>query len=73
LNFHFQIIFNDIFFIYDTFTFSTSSQHVVSITLYGIMYKKKFQNEKSDEREIISEKISEKHDENEYFVSGGIQ
>jgi len=76
LNFHFQVIFNGIFFIYDTFMFSTSSQHVVGITLYGIMYNKKFQNEKSDEHvenEIIGEKISENHDDNENIIFGGIQ
>jgi len=72
LNFHFQVIFNGIFFIYDTFTFSTSSQHVVGITLYGNMYIKKFQNENSDEHEIIGEKLSENHGDNENIISRGI-
>jgi len=76
LNFHFQVIFNGIFFIYDTFTSSIYNQHVVSNTLYGIMYNKKFQNEKSDEHvenEIIGEKLSENSDENENFIFRGIQ
>ena len=56
--------------------FSTSSQYVVSITLYGDMYNKKFQNENSDEHdenEIIDEKLSEKFDENENIIFGDIQ
>ena len=76
MNFHFQVIFNGIFFIYDTFTFSIYNQHAVSNTLYATMCNKNFQNEKSDEHDenkIINEKSPEKHDENEYFVSGGMQ
>jgi len=53
--------------------FSTSSQHVVGITLYGNMYNKKFQNENSDEHEIIGEKLPENHDDNENIISRGIQ
>jgi len=52
--------------------FSTSSQHVVGITLNGNMYNKKFQNENSDEHEIIGEKLSENHDDNENVISRGI-
>jgi len=52
--------------------FNTSSQHVVSITLYGIMFNKKFQNENSDEHEIIGEKLSEKFDDNENIISRGM-
>ena len=73
MNFHFESITRNIFFIYDTFTFGTSSQHGVSITLYGIMFNKKFQNENSDEHEIIAEKLSENSDENENIIFGGIQ
>lgn len=53
--------------------FSTSSQYVVSITLYGNTYNKKFQNENFDEHEIIGEKLSEKSDNNENIISRGIQ
>ncbi|MCH8914961.1 MAG: hypothetical protein IIA82_03855 [Thaumarchaeota archaeon] len=76
MNFHFELSCNSIFFIYDTFMFSTSSQHGVSITLYGIMFNKKFQNKNSDEHdenETIGEKISEKFDENENIIFGDIQ
>ena len=75
MNFHFQLILTEIFFIYDTFMFSTSGQHVVGITLYGIMYNKKFQNENSyehDENEIICEKLPENQDDNENIISRGI-
>ena len=37
------------------------------------MFNKKFQNEKSDENEVIGEKLSENHDENEDIIFGGIQ
>jgi len=53
--------------------FSTSGQHVVGIMLYGNMYNIKFQNENSDEHEIIGEKLPENYDENENFIFGGIQ
>ena len=73
MNFHLQLILTEIFFIYDTFMFITSSQHVVGITLNGNMYNKKFQNENSDEHEIIGEKLSENHNDNENIISRGIQ
>jgi len=52
-----------------------SALHVSNSRLY-CMYKKIFQNEKSDENnenEIICEKLSEKFDENENIIFGGLQ
>lgn len=46
--------------------------HVSDTRLY-CMYNKIFQNEKSDENEIICEKLSEKSDENENIIFRGIQ
>jgi len=75
LNFHFAPLSVIIFFIYDTVMYVASALHVSDTRLY-CMYNKNFQNENSDEKnenEIICEKLSEKFDENENLVFGGMQ
>ena len=75
MNFHFAPLSVIIFFIYDTVMCVTSAPHVSDTRLYNI-YNKNFQNEKSDEKnenEIICEKLSEKFDENENIIIGGLR
>ena len=75
MNFHFAPFSVIIFFIYDTVMCVASTLHVSDKRLY-CMYNKNFQNEKSDENnenEIICEKLSEKFDENENIIIGGLR
>lgn len=70
MNFHFGDSFSGIFFINDNLMLCVPVQHVCNYAPY-YTYNKNFQNENSDENEIIHEKFGERSGENEKIRIGG--